>query len=328
MNNAVVRVFYGTDRERESVDLIDYGPKRGSGLSFGHFDVSVPRDHRLAHIERPSIWRFELREDPSKHFVIVARKEETEADFSNEVAAAVAKSPKKDAFVFIHGYKVSFDDAVYRTAQLAYDLGFQGAPILYSWPSNGEVLEYTGDLNNNDWTVPHLEAFLRSVATECHASTVHLIAHSMGNRALSNALNSIAAHNMPPQAPFREVVLTAPDIDADTFGALAHSIESTAARVTLYASANDKALQLSKTINGGYRRAGDATEDIVVIAGMDTIDASALETDFLGHSYYGDRTSVLSDIFALLNDGAPPDHRFGLHKASRGDLYYWKFLPQ
>jgi esterase/lipase superfamily enzyme len=172
-----------------------------------------------------------------------------------------------------------------------------------------------------------LEAFLESVATKAHAGTVHLIAHSMGNRALSNALNLVAAHHVEPQAHFREVILTAPDIDADTFKGLAQSIESTADRVTLYASANDKALLLSKRINGDYRRAGDATEDVVIVTGMDTVDVSALETDFLGHSYYGDHTSVLSDIFTLLTDGTGPEHRFGLRKVPVGPSYYWRFSP-
>jgi esterase/lipase superfamily enzyme len=181
-------------------------------------------------------------------------------------------------------------------------------------------LAYTGDLNTNEWTVSHLEALLESIASKSHASTVHLIAHSMGNRALSNALNLLASHNVQPRPHFREVILTAPDIDADTFKGLAQSIESSADRVTLYASANDKTLQLSKRINGGYRRAGDATE-IVVVTGMDRVDASALETYFLGHSYYGDRTSVLSDILTLLTQGTDPEHRFGLRKVAAGASY-------
>jgi esterase/lipase superfamily enzyme len=322
----VVKVFYATDRARENSNPLEYGSRRGPGLLFGRFDVSIPRDHRLATIERPSIWHFEIRQDPNKHFVIVARKEEAEAAFYAEVADVVARSPRKEAFVFVHGYNVSFEDAVYRTAQLAYDLGFPGAPILYSWPSNGRVLQYTGDLNNNDWTVHNLEAFLQAVAARSHATTVHLIAHSMGNRALSNALNLIATQGATPRAHFREVILTAPDIDADTFKNLASSIESTADRITLYASTRDKALELSKKINGGYRRAGDAS-DIVVIRGMDTIDASALDTDFLGHSYFGDRRSVLSDLFTLIKEGSAPDQRFGLHKVPVGSLYYWSVEP-
>ncbi len=37
----------------------------------------------------------------------------------------------------MHGYNTSFDNALYRTAQIAYDLDFDGATFLYSWPSGG-----------------------------------------------------------------------------------------------------------------------------------------------------------------------------------------------
>ncbi|SIT51767.1 conserved hypothetical protein [Paraburkholderia piptadeniae] len=33
--------------------------------------------------------------------------------------------------LFIHGYNVSFEDAAMRTAQMAYDLDFAGAPVFF-----------------------------------------------------------------------------------------------------------------------------------------------------------------------------------------------------
>jgi esterase/lipase superfamily enzyme len=259
--------------------------------------------------------------------VIVSCKIQSESEFYNEAARAVKASRNKEAFVFVHGFNVAFRDAVYSTAQLAYDLEFSGAAILYSWPSNSSLLDYVGDLNNNDWTVPHLKSFLESLASRIGASTVHLIAHSMGNRALSNALAQIATAQASQFRPhFRQVVLTAPDIDVDTFKALAVSLKSTADRVTLYASANDRALRTSKALNG-YPRAGDVSGQVVIISGVDTIDVSAVDTDFIGHSYYGDLKSLLSDIFSLLSDGKPPGQRFGLQEIIVAAGTYWRFRP-
>jgi esterase/lipase superfamily enzyme len=323
-NSSLVQVFYATDRAENARGPLDYGPIRGTSLSFGRYVVSVPRDHRLAHIEHPSIWRFEFAENPKKHFVIVSRGAETEHAFYADAAAAVAASAGKEVFVFVHGFNVAFLDALYRTAQLAYDLEFSGAPILYSWPSNSSVADYVGDLNNNDWTVPHLKSFLESVASRTGAKTVHLIAHSMGNRALSNALAQIASsQTSKPRPHFRQVVLTAPDIDVDTFRALAVSLKSTADRVTLYASSNDKALRISKALNG-YPRVGDVSGSVVIIPGVDTIDVSAVNTDFIGHSYYGDRKSLLTDMFSLLSAGKPPEQRRGLHAIQVTAGTYWK----
>jgi len=323
-NLAVIKVFYATDRKPSPETVINFEGQRGDGsLHYGVFQVSIPRDHRLAKIERPSIWRFEFKEDPAKHFVIVSRTTQDEATFYQEVSKTVEGSGEKQVLVFIHGFNVGFVDAVYRTAQISYDLGLSGAPILYSWPSNGKVQDYTWDLTANDWSVPHLRAFLESVATKTGAHTVHVIAHSMGNRILVNALSGMT---QPASPRFQHILLTAPDIDAGTFIQLANAVKGHADNVTLYASANDRALLASRKINGAPR-AGDAGTNIVIVPGIDTIDVSSLDTDFLGHSYYGDNRSVLTDIFNLLAKGDPPDKRFGLRQAGVAPKLYWRFAP-
>jgi esterase/lipase superfamily enzyme len=76
-------------------------------------------------------------------------------------------------------------------------------------------------------------------------------------------------------------MLTAPDIDAEVFTLLAQDTNRIGERVTLYASPEDKALRLSKQFHG-YPRAGEA---IIVLPGVDTIDASAVDTSLVGHSY-------------------------------------------
>ena len=65
----------------------------------------------------------------------------------------------------------------------------------------------------------------------------------------------------------------------------------------------------------------------MIVPGIDTIDVSSLDTDFLGHSYYGDNRSVLTDIFNLLAKGDPPDKRFGLRQAGVAPKLYWRFAP-
>ncbi|MBY0274274.1 alpha/beta hydrolase [Candidatus Binatia bacterium] len=329
---AVVRVFYGTDRrdEAKSEGVPIYGGDRGaSEVQYGVADVSIPRDHQMGNIERPSIWRFEVRENPEKHVVILKVERENESAFFQGLSSRVANSQSKSAFVFVHGYNVSFPDALRRTAQLSYDLGFDGAPILYSWPSKGATLAYTWDENNIDWTVPHLRTFLEQVAKRSGASTVHLIAHSMGNRALTRAFAEIVRDRPPSErAMFKDLVLTAPDIDADLFRSqIVPAIVGKNTRVTLYASSRDKALFLSHGIHE-YSRAGDAGTGIVVVDGMDTIDASAVDTDFLDHSYFGDSRSVITDLFGLITNQTEPAKRPGLMQVRRSDgLSYWAFRP-
>jgi len=337
-----IRVFFGTDRAVNGFRSVSTGDRqpdgtfsseRGQALALGWCDVSVPPDHRIAAIERPSIWSLEFREDPARHLVIFSRRvfqgtEDGTAAFWASIREFNKASGDDSALVFIHGFNVGFDDGIYRTAQLAYDLEFRGAPILYSWASNGTVLRYTGDLANNEFTVVNLKRFLADVATLTQAKTVHLIAHSMGNRALTNALYQLAIEQREtPLAKFRNVILAAPDIDAGVFRQLAASVLRTADQVTLYASANDRALEASKELQI-YPRAGDA-RNIVVISGIDTIDATRLNTDLLGlhHSYYGDHTSLLSDIFQIIKQSTRPGQRFGLKGVPQNAPRYWQFQP-
>jgi esterase/lipase superfamily enzyme len=285
--------------------------------------VSIPRDHRLGILEAPCIWKLEFRPNPAKHVVLLNVARETDDEFYTAVSGRVRGSARKEALVFVHGYNVTFEDAARRTAQLAYDLAFDGAAILYSWPSKGDLGSYVIDETNVEWTTPHLESFLSDLAAKSQARTIHLIAHSMGNRALASALGALTAKRDRPLPCFSQLVLTAPDIDADSFRQVAHAFRSAAERTTLYASVADKALQVSKKFHG-YPRAGDC---MLCVPGIDTIDASAVDTGLIGHSYYGSSRSVLSDLFWLLREGRPPEERFGMRVVDGPEGAHYAFRP-
>jgi len=314
-NYSVVRVFYATDRNTTGVTPASfYGGDRGgpSELRYGSCEVSIPRHHVEGELEAPSIWRLEWKEDPEKHVMLMSVTEAEPDRFYADLQTRVLGSRKREAFVFIHGYNVTFEDAARRAAQLSYDLKYDAAPILYSWPSAGSTAKYLQDEQNVEWTVPHLKRFLSEVRARSGAQVVHLIAHSMGNRALVNALQSLPADPGGPR--FQQIVLAAPDIDRDVFANLAQKVIELGQRVTLYSSSNDEALAVSKTVHG-YPRLGDSVSPIFVYPGIDTIDVSAVKTDFLGHSYYGDSKTVLDDLVVVLKEGLTP----GLRKLKQLD---------
>jgi len=304
-----------------------YGNERGA-LEMGTCRVSIPKDHEVGEVERPSIFRLEFHEDPTRHVVLINVERQAEDAFYAALKDRIGRSGRKEAFVFVHGFNVTFEAAARRTAQLAYDLEFDGAPVFYSWPSQGGLLKYAVDETNVVWTVPHLKEFLTGIARRCDAEAVHVIAHSMGNRALTAALESLASE-LPDEHPmFREVLLTAPDIDADVFRSqIAPAIVKTAQRVTLYASSNDEALAMSKRVHG-YPRAGESGPGLVVVPGIDTIDVSSVDTSLIGHSYYGSNDTVIADMIGLLRDASPPDHRRWLRPRRLGRMLYWVFSPE
>jgi hypothetical protein len=81
--------------------------------------------------------------------------------------------------------------------------------------------------------------------------------------------------------------------------------------------------ELSKRFNG-YPRAGDVADRVAIVDGVETIDASAVNTNLIGHSYYGGSRSVLSDIFYLLR-GIAVRSRAGIRPSP--DEAYWIFQP-
>ena len=320
-----ITVFFGTNRSRAPKGAY-FGTKRDS-MHYGRCLVSVPSDRRIGTIPRPSIWTL-YKARRRKHFIVQSLAEETRADFVNTLRKYIGACSSRDALLFVHGFNVDFVSAVFRTAQVSADLNFPGAPLLFSWPSKGSKspLAYTHDETQVRWTLADLTRFLELIVEQSGATTIHLLAHSMGNRALTDALGRVGGLARRGGTAFNEVILTAPDLDTDTFiSDVAPAIVPTARRVTLYASSKDKALAFSKKVHT-YDRAGESGEKIVLVDGVDTIDVSAVDTNFVGHFYYGENKSVLSDIFNLIQ-GQPASKRFGLKQRTRDKRFYWVFQP-
>lgn len=325
----VKEVFFGTNRKYSGKTQSPkyYGYERGNAVEYGVAMVSIPKDKKVGDFPRPLVfWKLKFPEDDEKHIVLKKVVRLSQNNFFNQVGKNLGSN--SEAVVFVHGFGVTFEEAAMRTGQLAYDLEFQGAPLFYSWPSKGSVtpVGYAHDSTRIRASILKLKIFLKDVSEKSGARTVHLIAHSMGNIALTNALKDLALETGDEKKQmFSEVMFTAPDVDVDEFKDLASRFLKIIKRGTLYASSKDEALDFSKKINGGTR-AGDSGNGIVVINGMDSIDVSKVDTSLIGHSYHGDNKSVISDIYRLLK-GRLVHLRQGLVPKLLGNLRYWVFDP-
>ncbi len=329
---ATVRIFYGTNRAHTGNNKASqyYGTERGD-LELGYLDVSIPESHKYGDLETSSRWSiftYRLGEDAlKKKFVLLLKVEPLdEQNFHAQLQEHVRASPSNDVFMFVHGYNSSFENAARRTAQLAYDLDFDGTPLLYSWPSQASATAYTVDEAVVRVSGRKMVDFLTGIVEQSGADRIHLIAHSMGNRALIEALEMFVARRSmaEPVQVFDQIVFTAPDVDRDYFIDVIESIRRIAGRVTLYASQNDVALQTSAMLHGAPR-AGLAGEDMVMLPGLDTIDMSAVEADRLGHSYFAANEGALYDLFRLLWLGDPPQDRCGMNNQFQGTVEFWLF---
>jgi len=310
---------------------VTYTSERGQ-LVRGVCEVTVPDSHQRGLVERPSLLHFEVREDQQKHVVLTRAIELGKTDFQHRMSEMIAKSPERDLLVFIHGYNVDFESAVLRTAQIAVDLPFEGVPVCYSWPSQASLMGYTIDENNSEWTIYHLKQFLLELAEESGADSINVVAHSMGNRAMTAAIEQIRFELSPRDIDstpmFDRIVLAAPDVDADRFRRdLAPALLEVSNQVTLYASSDDQALIASKKVHG-YPRAGESGTNIVVVPGVETIDVSGIDLSLLGHSYYGDNESMLRDLYELVRQGLPAAKRNMLLTRRDGEQIYWQLAQQ
>lgn len=337
----VIPVFYGTDRAEEpDPKRIQFGAERGRKLQLGRALVTVPLAHKVPNIERPWVIEipyfkvkiYEEQEDATKHFTLQEISALTKEQMLALIKERLAKSVnfKDHAFVFVHGFNTSFDYALYRTAQIAYDMKFDGAPFVYSWPSGGKVASYTYDRGSAEQAEPYLAEFLNLVIKESGAKSISLIAHSMGNELLLRVLERLRP-STPEGVTISQVIFAAPDVDRDKFMNIAREITNFAKGVTLYAASNDKALGYSARFWGGIPRAGDVPNGVpLIVPGVDSIDVSAVSTDSLGlnHSGYAENNALLNDIKLLLQTGErPPDKRVPslqhLTTAEGGE--YWRY---
>lgn len=330
----LVDVFYGTDRKRTNKEDLNhfYGSGRDE-LQYGICKVHIPPEmHKVGKIERPKWWKLQFKEDLKKHFKIMDISPKTTNVFNSLLSRKINSSTHKDAFVFVHGYNVNFAAAAMRTAQIAFDLGFEGAPMMFSWPSQGSLKAYIGDNDSVNYAKIHLKEFLVNAIQNSGSKRIHVIAHSMGNECLTRAIEDIS-EKYKDEVLFNNIILAAPDIDRDIFvQQIAPNMTANPnniKRITLYVSSKDLALRTSKVLRSTHTpRVGMAGEKIILIEGIDTIDASAVDTDFLGHGYIANSPELINDLAALIKIEPTPSYKErNLIEKEKEDMKYWSFTP-
>jgi esterase/lipase superfamily enzyme len=336
-----VPVFFATNRKREKdAKAVAFGGERSETLTFGQatvmvakpqavprraqFDASLSRSALVTpNIETTEVARLAIR---NIEVVPDARLCMQSTLLRLETASVFPKQ----IFVFVHGFNVSFENALRRAAQIAYDLNFDGAPFLFSWPSRSNIWSYASDRESAEIAVDHLKEFLEMVAAETQATKIHLIAHSMGNIVLLDALEKIKLSNgLQPRLRFAEIILHSPDVASDRFSQLMRAINGLGTSVTLYASTSDRALNISAWVWGVVGRAGAVPS---VVKGVETIDVTAAGSSFLGlnHDLYATNPAIFNDMRLVLELGThPPDKRSSsFEPTTTADGTYWSYRRQ
>lgn len=313
-------VYFGTDRLLEPSRTIKFGGFRSDDVvSYGIAEVSIPDIHKEGKLERPVLWPSASKGNPNKHIVIhdtaIFDLEEWYDTAKTYLAELSETSNSREGLLFIHGYNVSFDAALWRSAQLCHDLKFPGLMLCFSWASLGSTTGYPADEATVDWSAAHLKEYLKNVTENLGLTSLHIVAHSMGNRALLAVLENW--ENKPGATPISQIILAAPDVDAKRFKQFGR-VFNLYEQVTLYASRHDRAITASQLVHSNPR-AGGANPPLVMDH-LSTIDVSSAGKDMfgLGHSYVADVTKVFRDLFYIVRHRHKPDQRAGITKKDEG----------
>jgi esterase/lipase superfamily enzyme len=303
--NEVHTVFYATDRAAAAAGdtaMFTRDTSNGGNISYGSAVAHLPwkRETNV----RLILWR------PSSALqrpFITDQKSMTADEFKQAITLVTRASERDSAFLFVHGFRVPFVDALTTAGQLARDLKFDGAPILFSWPAGDAVTEYIHDYDNANWAADHLERLLTTIVTDVQPKRFHLIAHSMGTRVMALALDKLKDRQPDSEHRFENIIFAAADLDPLMFDQTMPAVTHFGRRTTLYICDCDWALFASTKAHFGPR-VGMVRNSYPSIDVIDagTIDHAVLE---LNHSYLVESETMLTDLFVMINFNRSPAGR-------------------
>lgn len=272
-----------------------YTGDRGTAISLNRIVVSIPpdRNRTIGKVQLPLL----DRADPEKEFAVLdVGKVASEQQLLEWVRKN--RNGKRQVLIFVHGFNNTYADAVLRFAQIVHDAGTDAEPILFTWPSRGDVFDYLYDKESTNYSRRALEDLILQATKSPDVADVTILAHSMGAWLTAEALRDIAMRNKTIPAKVRNVVLASPDIDIDVFRRQFIEMGPRRPHFTILTSTNDKALQVSSFLSGGVGRVGgtDPTPYAPVLKelGVSVIDTSAItSSDPLGHNAFADTPDIV-----------------------------------
>ena len=272
----------------------------------------------------------------------VASRESDEKEFAAMVNQRLESSGVKDVYIYVHGYRVIFDDPVLVAAELWHFMGYRGAFIAYAWPSTPRVLAYMSDLETAKTMARKLRLFITYLGEHTEVEKIHLIGYSAGSRLVVRSLEQLALiykessdEQIREELKIGNVIIVGGDISREGFGgALMEGLLRVPERMIIYVSSTDRALRWSRRIfhrkRLGEMWEGDMdprTEEFLrahpSLEWVDVTGAAGSSTGN-GHDYFRQSPWVSSDILAVLALNLGPEKR-GLVPGAIPQL--WRFPP-
>lgn len=327
-NYTVTRTFFATNRSLNDGSLphLMFDSGRAQLPSYGKSYITLrlhPED--TANIELPSMLKVDLGDEPTNPAVLSHNEVQEHDDFIGDLQAAIEEADDDSILVYIHGFNVSFEQAAIRSAQIAYDIGFTGTSVFYSWPAQSSSPAYIADIESARNSQRYFHGFLNDIISQTNSSKIYIVAQGLGARLSSRAMKEVFDVDPAFRSRLQEIVLVAPDIEAEEFDSvLAPSLGTVESPITIYIHSDDSSLASTKD----YRSTALVGEYEKVVANdqvVESINVMSADTGLSAHAGYRDTDSIIADLWSLISFGSRAAQRNLLNMKNTKDGTYWEY---
>jgi len=304
-----VEMVVATTRTRADTAAVMFAGGRAPEPAFADMVVSIPPDanRQIGAVQ----WPKQLPGNPETDFVTlkadVINKDQAIATFDR----LLRESNKSEAMVYVHGFNERYENTVYGFAQILHDSGALGevAPVLFTWPSKGNVFAYGYDRESSNYSRDALERLLQYLVKEPKVKKITILAHSMGNWVTLEALRQMAIRDGRVAPKIKLVLLASPDVDVDVSREQIEAMGPDRPHIALFVSEDDRALAASKQL-WGAPRLGAINPDIEPYKSMlereniSVINLTAFPShDSFNHGKFAEDPKVVELIGRSLSNG-------------------------
>lgn len=237
-----ITLLTATNRSRDASGKGFNGGWTGK-LAYEQYVVSVPSERKGTTIVYPT-----SAPRPERQFLVTDREQLSRDVFVNTAAQSIGADGTLG--IFVHGYNTSYQEAVFRMAQMRADAKAPGTPVLFSWPSAATVAGYVADRDSALSSRGELDALVKALSAAPKVKRIVLFGHSMGGFLVMETIRQLKLQGRDDVLRKLMVVLAAPDIDLDVFTSQLRDIGKMKTPITVLVSKADRALSASSFISG------------------------------------------------------------------------------